>query len=292
MTAKCSMILGLYSLSGKTSYRKISWSFEAARFGFKLFQSLWNLAGTSAALLPMCLSNFRAIRPLQHPISWLRGFTRFGGKTSYRLVNRGPGHTSIPSSWRVYKFTTWQIPNDLFEYVHLRLVYLHDTNKAHIVLLIVDNGNNEFWRYIPVHVYIYIQIYDEIKNLKIPSKTMFILQVAVDQYGLMILQPGTAWWRHQMETLAVRVGNSPVTGECPSQRPVTRSFDVFFDLHRNKQFSKQSKRRWFETPSRSLWRHCHGFDMLCHYDKCLCYNIGSLNVYQFQNHLINVLVSS
>ena len=83
--------LGLYSLSGKTSYRKISWSLEAARFGFKLFQSLWNLAGTSAALLPRCLSNFRAIRPLQHPISRLRDFTRFGGKTSYRLVNRGPG---------------------------------------------------------------------------------------------------------------------------------------------------------------------------------------------------------
>ena len=31
---------GLSSLSGKTSYRKISWSLEAARFGFKLFQSL------------------------------------------------------------------------------------------------------------------------------------------------------------------------------------------------------------------------------------------------------------
>ena len=81
---------GLYLLSGKTSYPKISWSLEAARFGFKLFQSLWNLAGTSAALLPRCLSNFRAIQPLQHPISRLRDFTRFGGKTPYRLVNRGP----------------------------------------------------------------------------------------------------------------------------------------------------------------------------------------------------------
>ena len=30
--------------------------------------------------------------------------------------------------------------------------------------------------------------------------------------------------------LALGVGNSPVTGELPSQRPVTRSFDVFFDL--------------------------------------------------------------
>ena len=83
-------ILGLYSQRGKTSYRKISWSLEAVRFGFKLFQSLWNLAGTSAALLPRCLSNFIAIRPLQHPISRLRDFMRFGGKTSYRLVYRGP----------------------------------------------------------------------------------------------------------------------------------------------------------------------------------------------------------
>ena len=41
--------LGLYSLSGKTSYGKISWSLEAARFGFRLFQSLWNLTGTPAA---------------------------------------------------------------------------------------------------------------------------------------------------------------------------------------------------------------------------------------------------
>ena len=30
--------------------------------------------------------------------------------------------------------------------------------------------------------------------------------------------------------LTLCTGNSPVTGEFPSQRPVTRSFDVFFDL--------------------------------------------------------------
>ena len=52
---------GLYSLSGKTSYRKISWSLEAARFGFKLFQSLWNLAGTSAALLQTYLSHLSCV---------------------------------------------------------------------------------------------------------------------------------------------------------------------------------------------------------------------------------------
>ena len=40
--------------------------------------------------------------------------------------------------------------------------------------------------------------------------------------------------------------------EFPSQRPVTQSFDVFFDLRLNKRLSKQSKRRWLETTSRSL----------------------------------------
>ena len=68
-------------------------------------------------------------------------------------------------------------------------------------------------------------------------------------------------WRHQVETfsalLALCTGNSPVNGGLPSQRPVTRSFDVFFNLRLNKRLSKQSSHWWFETPSRSLWRHCN-----------------------------------
>ena len=40
-------------------------------------------------------------------------------------------------------------------------------------------------------------------------------------------------------------------------KPVTWSFDVFFDLRLNKRLSKRSRRRWFETPSRSIWRHCN-----------------------------------
>ena len=55
--------------------------------------------------------------------------------------------------------------------------------------------------------------------------------------------------------LAICAGNSPVTGEFPTQRPVTRSFDVSFDAHLNKPLSKQSWSWWFETPSRPLWRH-------------------------------------
>ena len=66
--------------------------------------------------------------------------------------------------------------------------------------------------------------------------------------------------RHQMETFFATgfcAGNSPVTREFPSQRPVTRSFDLFFGLRLNQQLNKQLRRRWFETPSRSLWRHCN-----------------------------------
>ena len=70
------------------------------------------------------------------------------------------------------------------------------------------------------------------------------------------------WWRHQMEAfsalLALCAGNSPVTGEFSAQRPVTRNFDVYVDLRLNKRLSKQSWGWWFETRSRSLWRHCNG----------------------------------
>ena len=55
--------------------------------------------------------------------------------------------------------------------------------------------------------------------------------------------------------LAICAGNSPVPGEFPTQRPVTRSFDVYFDLRLNKRLSKQSWGWWFETQSRPLWRH-------------------------------------
>ena len=70
-----------------------------------------------------------------------------------------------------------------------------------------------------------------------------------------------SWWRHQMETfsplLALCAGNSLVTGEFPSQRPVTQSFDVFIDLRLNKRLSKQSWGWWFETLLRPLLCQCN-----------------------------------
>ena len=62
--------------------------------------------------------------------------------------------------------------------------------------------------------------------------------------------------------LAICAGNSPVSGEFPVQRPVMRSFDVFFDLRLNKWLSKKSWDWWFETLSCPLWRQCNGVGKL------------------------------
>ena len=70
-----------------------------------------------------------------------------------------------------------------------------------------------------------------------------------------------SWWCHQMEIfsalLALCDGNSTGISRLPPQRPV--GFAVFFDLRMETLLSKQSRRWWFETPSRSLWRHCSVF---------------------------------
>ena len=85
-------------------------------------------------------------------------------------------------------------------------------------------------------------------------------RMTFQRVGIFALKP--TWWRHQMETFyalrALCAGNSPVNGEFPSQRPVARSFDDFFDLCMNKRLSQQSWGWWFEARSRSLWRHCNG----------------------------------
>ena len=73
----------------------------------------------------------------------------------------------------------------------------------------------------------------------------------------MYLQP---WWRHQMEAfsawLPLCAGNSPVTDELPTQRPVTRSFDVFFDM-------RLEKNGWVNTgEAGDLRRHCAHYDVI------------------------------
>ena len=83
-------------------------------------------------------------------------------------------------------------------------------------------------------------------------------------------------WKHYPRYWPSVRRNSPVTDEFPTQRPVTRSFDVFFDLCLNKWLNKPLRRRWFETPWCSLWCPCNGHGSLdycvpfcCHYLRVL-----------------------
>ena len=98
--------------------------------------------------------------------------------------------------------------------------------------------------------------------------TLLLLQVRINWWqpltwyrmsGVFVFINAHDGWRHQIEPfptlLALCVGNSPVTGEFPFQRPVTRSFYVFFDLCVNNRLIKQSGGWWFVTPPSSLWRH-------------------------------------
>ena len=79
-------------------------------------------------------------------------------------------------------------------------------------------------------------------------------------------------------------GNSLVTGEFTSQKPVTRSFDSLFDLRLNKRLSKQSWGWWFETTSGSLWRHCYVLvydDRLC-IQVFICWTMMTIYVFVFK----------
>ena len=74
--------------------------------------------------------------------------------------------------------------------------------------------------------------------------------------------------------LALCAGNSPVTGEFPTQRPVTRCVGVFFGLRLNQQLSKQWRRRWFEIWGLGVGEwwigEFHGLSLLCiiYYHTC------------------------
>ena len=123
---------------------------------------------------------------------------------------------------------------------------LHDVTRAiFIVFRSCSCLGSSIWRVICFSVYCYSKYAFTWRN-----------QLAPGWCGC-----NSTWWRHQMGTfsalLAFCEGSPPVTGEFPSQRPVTRSFDVFFDPRLNKRLSKQWRHWWFESPSRSLWRHCN-----------------------------------
>ena len=101
--------LGPVSISDKTSYRKISWSIEAARSAVWIITSHWNLTG-SLAVLPTSLTNFRAIGQFWTQISRHRVVMRSGDKTSYRIWKRGPvahiRHGCFNGTWVIFSEIT------------------------------------------------------------------------------------------------------------------------------------------------------------------------------------------
>ena len=117
--------------------------------------------------------------------------------------------------------------------------------------------------------------YDQGTNLCICFRVLFHRLGGVNAiYVLSVKQPWqvekiqhmNTWWRHQMETF-FRVtgplcGEFTGPGEFPTQRPVTRSCDVFFDLRLNKRLSKEPWGWWFETLSWSLCRQCNELELI------------------------------
>ena len=99
-----------------------------------------------------------------------------------------------------------------------------------------------------------------------------------------------AWWRHRMEIFSALLtfcaGNPPVPGEFPTQRPVTRSFDVFFDLRLNQRLSKKSWGWYFETIQRPLWRHCNDFCA----DGSACLKIGLLALKPLDKQITDIQI--
>ena len=91
----------------------------------------------------------------------------------------------------------------------------------------------------------------------------------------------TSWNGNIFRRYSYLWGDLPATGEFPSRRSVTRSLNVSFDLRLNKRLSKQSRRRWFEMPSWSLWRHCNDMSLAVFRVPCSLANPDFLNAVLF-----------
>ena len=105
---------------------------------------------------------------------------------------------------------------------------------------------------------------------------MLVADINIDAYDSLIVPIGVATTVCSLSSGMMTSSNGNIfrvtgplcgeftgPGEFPAQRPVTRSFDVFFDLRLNKRLSKQPWGWWFETPSWSLWRQCNGCKRIC-----------------------------
>ena len=175
-----------------------------------------------------------------------------------------PRHVSCSSpSELICPMTAWHCNTFCFAANFLMDIHQYWVNFHHKVFILrgVDVQYNENIRAeghaaVFLYVVIFPSFHDHLNTVYMWN-TVFIFDRSwckAVHYNKLLHDDVIKWKHFRVSTLLTLCGgNTPVTGGFPSLRPATRN--VFCDLCLNKRLSKQSRRRWFETPSRSLWRH-------------------------------------
>ena len=138
--------------------------------------------------------------------------------------------------------------------------YIIHMNLSKTIYILYHNMNIYFYCIVTIHDTMKINICTYLTGHNISIWQMcnpqFVWGSNCWESSFSLLPMMTSSNGNNFRLLALCVKNSLVTGEFPLQRPVIRSFDVFFDQRLNKWLSKQSWGRWFEKSSCRSWRHC------------------------------------
>ena len=121
-----------------------------------------------------------------------------------------------------FKFTSY--PQDITQYLHAICI----GGRGHY--FVVDCYDTHSSGYIPWHV--------EIMWLSMTNMHLFYMYQNTTKFDLSAYFSGGIMMTSSNRNISALL--ALCAGEFPAQRPVTRSFDVFFDLRLNKQLSKQS----------------------------------------------------
>ena len=115
------------------------------------------------------------------------------------------------------------------------IYYLHCTR---VIMFQKINDQRQNWNDAVIcYVNVHSIITQQVVNLFLIILSVLWIFIATENRGsfyaeIPISQYVETWWRHQMETFSALLDlcarNSPVIGEFPSLKPVTRSFSVFF----------------------------------------------------------------
>ena len=159
----------------------------------------------------------------------------------------------------IYSFIRIKWSNFVFQFRSLTttsecLFSLVNGDDMFVTFSVITDDSSYIWLYSRIYLYSFISLFIYVVLsvfISVIMDTYETIKVCIILLALtMTLSNGNI-----SMLLALREGIPPITGGFNTQRPVTRSFDVFFDLRLNKLLSKQSRYRMFETPWHPLWRH-------------------------------------